>query len=168
MSPMILLGVVKRKALRGMTPFLTYHKRMEWQNARTARLWKLLGLCAFSCQPAFKLLGRGSVISCLISPTSILKDISPFEAWFKVKPDVSNLTVFGCKAFARVPGQQRKKLNKKSVSCVFVGYPNNSKGYKLFSLETRKIVRSRDVISCSQSRIIIKTWFVNYVKVCVG
>ena len=40
----------------------------------------------------------------------------------------------------------KEKTGQKSVSCVFVGYPNNSKGYKLFNLETRKMVLSRDVV----------------------
>ena len=50
-----------------------------------------------------------------------------------------------------MPDQQRKKLDKKSVSCVFVGYLNNSKGYKLFNLETRRMVRSRDVVFLESS-----------------
>ena len=79
------------------------------------------------------------------SPTSSLNDVTPFEAWFKEKPDVSNMKVYGCKAYAHVPDEKRRKLDKKSVACVFIGYPNNSKGYKLYDLEARKMIRSRDV-----------------------
>ena len=32
------------------------------------------------------------------------------------------------------------------MQCIFVGYPYNSKGYKLYSPETKQMVRSRDVI----------------------
>ena len=37
-------------------------------------------------------------------------------------------------------------LNKKSMPCIFAGYPDNSKGYKLCSSETMQTLRSCDVI----------------------
>ena len=37
------------------------------------------------------------------SPTSALKDKTPFECWFGEKPDVSNLRVFGCMCFVHTP-----------------------------------------------------------------
>jgi hypothetical protein len=40
----------------------------------------------------------------------------------------------------------RKKLEEKSRKCVFVGYPEGTKGYKLFDLSTKSFIRSRDVI----------------------
>ena len=79
------------------------------------------------------------------SPTSYLNDMTPYEAWFKERPNVSNIKVYGCKAYVHVPDQKRRKLDKKSIACVFIGYPNNSKGYKLYDLETKKMIRSRDV-----------------------
>ena len=54
--------------------------------------------------------------------------------------------MFGCNAYMHVPVEKRKKLDKKSVKCVFVGYPNQSKGYKLYEPSTGKMLRSRDVI----------------------
>ena len=32
------------------------------------------------------------------------------------------------------------------MQCIFVGYPYNSKGYKLYNPETKQMLRSRDVI----------------------
>ena len=80
------------------------------------------------------------------SPTSYLKEVTPYQCWFREKPDVSNLRVFGCKALVHIPEQKRKKLDKKSMECIFVGYPYNSKGYKLYNPETKQMLRSRDVI----------------------
>ena len=80
------------------------------------------------------------------SPTSYQKEITPYECWFYKKPDVSNLRVFGCKAFVHIPSPKRKKLDKKSMSCIFVGYPDNSKGYKLYNPETKQMLRSHDAI----------------------
>ena len=85
------------------------------------------------------------------SPTSSLKDMTPYEQWQNEKPDVSHLKVFGCNALVHVPDQKRSKLDRKSMRCVFVGYPNNSKGYKLFNPETKKMFRSRDVIFLENS-----------------
>ena len=40
----------------------------------------------------------------------------------------------------------RKKLEEISHKCVFVGYPEGTKGYKLFDLSTKSFIRNRDVI----------------------
>jgi hypothetical protein len=79
------------------------------------------------------------------SPCSVYKEKeTPYERWFKKKPDLSKLKIFGCVAFAHIPKEKRKKLDKKSRKCRFVGYVVN--GYKLWDLEARKIIIARDVI----------------------
>ena len=80
------------------------------------------------------------------SPTTSLKDITPYESLFNQKPDTSNLKVFGCLAFAHIPENQRKKFEEKSRKAVFVGYPEGTKGYKLYNLSTSRFIRSRDVV----------------------
>ena len=80
------------------------------------------------------------------SPTTSLKGITPFECPYNQKSDVSNLRVFGCIAFAHIPEHMRKKLEEISRKCVFVGYPEGTKGYKLFDLSTKSFIRNRDVI----------------------
>ena len=79
------------------------------------------------------------------SPTCAL-DETPYERWNGVKPDVSNFRVFGCKAYARIPDEKRKKLDPKSQKCIFIGYPAGVKGYKLYDPSTRKMMVRRDVI----------------------
>ena len=80
------------------------------------------------------------------SPTSTLNE-TPYERWNGgSKPDVSNLRVWGCNAYMHVPDQKRKKLDRKSTKCIFVGYPEGKKGYKLYELSTGKMRSSRDVI----------------------
>ena len=68
------------------------------------------------------------------SPTSALKDKTPFECWFGDKPDVSNLRVFGCICFVHTPDNLQKKLDPKSTKAIFVGYPLGTNGYKLYDL----------------------------------
>ena len=44
---------------------------------------------------------------------------------------VSHLGVFGCVAYAHVPKERRGKLDDKIEKCIFTGYSEKSKGYKL-------------------------------------
>lgn len=39
--------------------------------------------------------------------------VTPYELWFKKKPDVSQLKVFGCRFFVHVPKEKRKKARSK-------------------------------------------------------
>ena len=80
------------------------------------------------------------------SPTVALKDKTSFECWFGRKPDISNLRVFGCVCYMHVPDGQRRKLDPKSSKGIFVGYPEGTKGYKLYDLRKKKFVRSRNVL----------------------
>ncbi|XP_026395891.1 uncharacterized protein LOC113290509 [Papaver somniferum] len=80
------------------------------------------------------------------SPTQSVINMTPIEAWSGEKPCVSHLRVFGCIAYAHVPDEKRKKLDDKGVKCVFLGYSDVSKAYKLFDPITEKIMTSRDVV----------------------
>ena len=79
------------------------------------------------------------------SPTTALKDETPFERLFGRRPDISHLRVFGCVSYVHVPDGQRRKLDAKACKSIFVGYPPGVKGYKLYDLEKKKFVVSRDV-----------------------
>lgn len=77
------------------------------------------------------------------SITNAVKNKTPFEAWYKSKPDVSNLRIFGCEAFVFIPSEKRTKFDNKSRRCILVGYGPN--GYRLFDPQLQGIVYSRDV-----------------------
>ena len=57
-----------------------------------------------------------------------------------MKHSVSRLKVFGCVAYAHVPDELRKKLDKKGHKCIFVGYSKDTKAYKLYDPVTRKLI----------------------------
>ncbi|GAU33542.1 hypothetical protein TSUD_143350 [Trifolium subterraneum] len=78
-------------------------------------------------------------------PTKVLKGKTPFEAWYERKPSVEHLRIFGCVCYLHVPNVKRDKLETKSVVGIFLGYSSNSKGYRIYNLETKKILVSRDV-----------------------
>lgn len=80
-------------------------------------------------------------------PTRAIKDkVTPYEKWYGQKPNLSNLRVFGCVAFAHVPEVERGKLDKKAQRGRFVGYSRVSKGYRVYDEETQKILNRRDVV----------------------
>lgn len=45
-----------------------------------------------------------------------------------------------------VPDQKRKKLDEKSIECIYLGPAEHMKAYRLYNKLTKKIVYSRDVI----------------------
>ena len=53
--------------------------------------------------------------------------------------------VFGCKAFARVPKDERGKLDSKAKNCILVGYGDETKAYPLYDPLKKRICFSRDV-----------------------
>ena len=81
-----------------------------------------------------------------LSPTISVPGKTPQEAWTSRKPNVSHLRVFGSIAYAHVPDEKRSKLDEKSEKYVFIGYDLRSKGYKLYSPATKKVIISRDVM----------------------
>ena len=78
-------------------------------------------------------------------PTSTFQGATPYERWYREKPNVDNLRVFGCNVYVHVPDQKRRKLDAKAIKGVFVGYPSGTKGYKIFVPESRSMICSRDV-----------------------
>ncbi|CAB3988289.1 Retrovirus-related Pol poly from transposon TNT 1-94 [Paramuricea clavata] len=80
------------------------------------------------------------------SPTTSLNMKTPYELWFSKKPDVSNLKVFGSVCFIHIPSNLRRKLDPRSRKAVFIGYPLDTKGYKLYDIESKNFVQSKDVV----------------------
>jgi hypothetical protein len=80
------------------------------------------------------------------SPTVSVKNMTPEECWSGLKPSITHFRVFGCIAHVHIPDNLRKKLDDKSSVCVNLGLSDESKGYKLYNPENKKIVISKDVI----------------------
>ena len=75
-----------------------------------------------------------------------LVDKTPHEVWSGRKPSIGHLRVFGCDTFMHVPKEKRRNIDNKAEKCIFFGYKDGVKGYKLWNPLTRKIVYNRDVV----------------------
>ncbi|GJW39156.1 zinc finger, CCHC-type containing protein [Tanacetum coccineum] len=77
---------------------------------------------------------------------------TPYELWYKKRPNLSYLRVWGCRAVVRLPDPKRKTLGEKGIDCIFVGYAEHSKAYRFYVIEPNdsvsinSIIESRDAI----------------------
>ena len=74
------------------------------------------------------------------SPSSALDDKNPQEVWTNKEPSLMHINAFGCDAYVHVPKENMSKLDKKAEKCIFIGYKYGLKGYKIWNLETKKVV----------------------------
>ena len=63
---------------------------------------------------------------------------TPFEALMGHNPNVSHLRVFGSKAWARIPCNNKKDFKPQSSKCILLGYVDDAKAYKLMDIATRR------------------------------
>lgn len=80
------------------------------------------------------------------SPTIAVRNKTPEEVWTGRKTDLSHLKVFGCKVYMHIPDQKRTKWDPKSKELIFVGYCEESKGYRLIDPSNGELHRARDVV----------------------
>ena len=73
-------------------------------------------------------------------PTKSVKNKVPQEAWARMNHSVSHFKFFICFAYPHVRDELRMKLEKKGHKCIFVGYSEDTKAYKLYDLGIRKVI----------------------------
>lgn len=67
----------------------------------------------------------------------------PEEVWSGRKPEYDHMRRFGCLVYYHV---DQGKLKPRAKKGVFMGYPQGVKGYRIWSLEEKKIVINRNVL----------------------
>ncbi|KAG5896731.1 hypothetical protein JTB14_014607 [Gonioctena quinquepunctata] len=65
--------------------------------------------------------------------------------WTGKKPNLEHIRIFGCKAMVHIPKNNRHKGDPKSREMIFVGYCDETKGYRFIKPNTNKLIKSRDV-----------------------
>lgn len=76
---------------------------------------------------------------------SSIEDQVPFTVWTGRTPSVRHLKVYGCLAYARLPDQGRRKLDDRAVECIFIGYANQTKGYRLWCPQKGDVITTKHV-----------------------
>ena len=72
---------------------------------------------------------------------------TPYELWTEKEPSLNYLRVWGCPAEVKVFNSNIGKLDSKTVSCHFIGYPEKSKGYCFYcSNRHTKFVKMRHFV----------------------
>ena len=79
------------------------------------------------------------------SLSTIYHLMTPFEAWYGRKPNISNLRIFGSEFYVLIPKELRRKLDAKGSLCFFVGNTDSTKGDRYWDPITGKVNISRDV-----------------------
>ena len=90
--------------------------------------------------------------ACILTATHIINRLpsanrqwkSPYQVLFQCHPDLTGLRVIGSLCYA-LDLNQTNKFGAKARKCIFIGYPQGQKAYKLYDLETHKTFVSRDV-----------------------
>uniref|UniRef100_A0A2N9EUG1 Retrovirus-related Pol polyprotein from transposon TNT 1-94 n=1 Tax=Fagus sylvatica TaxID=28930 RepID=A0A2N9EUG1_FAGSY len=70
----------------------------------------------------------------------------PEEVWSGKEVNLSYLKVFGCVSYVHIDSDARSKLDAKSRKCFFIGYGDETFGYRFWDDQNRKVIRSRNVI----------------------
>ncbi|VVA32898.1 Hypothetical predicted protein, partial [Prunus dulcis] len=78
------------------------------------------------------------------SPTFVVKNQTPKEAWGGVKLTEEYFKVFGCVSHVHVPDSKRTKLDDKSLRCVLLGVSEKSKAYTLYDPVSQKVLADNE------------------------
>ena len=80
------------------------------------------------------------------SPSTTIDLKTPMKMWTDKPTDYSRLHTFGSPVYVMYNTQEVIKWDPKSRKCVFLGYVDGVKGYRLWDPTARKVIISRDVI----------------------
>eukprot|EP00804_Cyclotella_cryptica_P016939 CCRYP_001875-RA/>CCRYP_001875-RA protein AED:0.38 eAED:0.38 QI:0/0/0/1/0/0/3/0/857 len=72
--------------------------------------------------------------------------ITPFEAWYGIKPNLSKLRVFGSHVCVKRTGKRRSKLDRHDFTGIFLGYTATDENIKYVDVDTRVVKTSHHAI----------------------
>jgi hypothetical protein len=72
--------------------------------------------------------------------------------WYGHIPLVRHIRVFVPTFYALITEEKRSKLDGRIQTCIFLGYSNTTKEYRLYDETNKKFILSRDVIFLESSK----------------
>jgi hypothetical protein len=75
-------------------------------------------------------------------PSSALENKTLYEIWYKKKPDLEHIRIWGCIAYVHTQKEKCSSLDPHMEKCIFIGYPEGYKGWRLYNPITKKIIIS--------------------------
>nr|GEW55724.1 zinc finger, CCHC-type [Tanacetum cinerariifolium] len=70
---------------------------------------------------------------------------TPYEVWHAQAPKLSYLKVWGCEALVKRDTLTKpEKLEPRSIKCIFIGYPKETKGYSFYYPPENKVLVARN------------------------
>ena len=79
-------------------------------------------------------------------PSVPMKCRLPEEVWSGKEIKFSHLKVFGYVSYVYIDSDACSKLDAKSKICFFIGYGDDTFGYRFWDEQNRKIIKSRNVV----------------------
>ena len=80
------------------------------------------------------------------TPMVLLSNNTLFATLFKKEANYNIIKTFRCLAHASTPSVNRFRFDPIAQSCVFMGFPPDVEGYKLYDIAKRKFFISRDIL----------------------
>ncbi|GKC47701.1 zinc finger, CCHC-type containing protein [Tanacetum coccineum] len=72
--------------------------------------------------------------------------ITRYKLWTKRKPNLNSLRVWGCRAVVRLPDPKLKTLGERGIKCIFIGYVEHSKAFRVYATEPNESVSINSII----------------------
>ncbi|CAA9998103.1 unnamed protein product, partial [Nesidiocoris tenuis] len=79
------------------------------------------------------------------SPSSPINGDTPFKLWNNRIPNVSYFRIFGSTVYFLDKTPQKNKFDPRSKRGTFIGYSDQTKGYRIWLPESKEVIVSRDV-----------------------
>ncbi|KAK1610837.1 hypothetical protein QYE76_034510 [Lolium multiflorum] len=80
-----------------------------------------------------------------IRPCRVRWFYTPHHLLYGAPPTYDDLRIFGCRCYPNTAATAAHKLAPRSLPCVFLGYPANTKGYRCYDPVSHRVLTSRHV-----------------------
>lgn len=78
-------------------------------------------------------------------PNTARPDMSPLEVLTGTRPSLEHLKVFGSPGFIKIDDSKRSKWDSKAHRCIFLGYSDTTKGFRVWDIDGQRIVTTRTI-----------------------